>query len=300
MMRLAQLASVGCLALACRSELDSREGLVTSPRVIAVRAEPAEVRPGRAINYLALIAMPLESDRALEPAWSYCNATKPLSENNAVSAQCLGTSFMVPLGNGLAIDTSMPTTACGTFGPDTARGGHRPHDPDATGGYYQPLRVVLGDSAPSFYLSRILCNLASAPSEQAVQFAQAYLPNSNPRVEALETRAAGHVVALDQIPADADIQLALSWPAQDSESYAYYELQSQTVVTRREAMDATWYATSGTFASFSTGRSEDDPVTQSDNTWHSPAELGPVHLWVVLRDSRGGIGFGDYRLTVVP
>ena len=39
--------------------------------------------------------------------------------------------------------------------------------------------------------------------------------------------------------------------------------------------------------------------TTSDNTWTAPADAGTVSLWVVLRDSRGGVAFAPYTATVV-
>jgi hypothetical protein len=35
------------------------------------------------------------------------------------------------------------------------------------------------------------------------------------------------------------------------------------------------------------------------NAWTAPEESGTVYLWVVLRDSRGGLDFAGYELNVV-
>ena len=34
------------------------------------------------------------------------------------------------------------------------------------------------------------------------------------------------------------------------------------------------------------------------NNWRAPAAAGPVHLWVVLQDSRGGLEFAAYVVDV--
>jgi hypothetical protein len=44
--------------------------------------------------------------------------------------------------------------------------------------------------------------------------------------------------------------------------------------------------------------SEDEPARSSDNRWSAPEKQGEVTLWVVLRDSRGGVGFQALRVTV--
>jgi hypothetical protein len=67
-------------------------------------------------------------------------------------------------------------------------------------------------------------------------------------------------------------------------------------------MRLAWFATSGEFDHDRTGRAETEMETTSDNTWTAPTvtEATPVHLWLLLRDSRGGVDFAGYHLTVVP
>ncbi len=63
-------------------------------------------------------------------------------------------------------------------------------------------------------------------------------------------------------------------------------------------MVASWYATAGTFEVDRSGRAEDDPATSVDNTWTVPSSQGLVHVWVVLRDSRGGVGWESYTIRI--
>ena len=74
----------------------------------------------------------------------------------------------------------------------------------------------------------------------------------------------------------------------------------EQIATGRESMVASWYATAGTFDLDRVGRDGTDPATTADNGWTAPGSLGPVHLWVVLRDARGGVGWGSYTVTVSP
>ena len=41
-----------------------------------------------------------------------------------------------------------------------------------------------------------------------------------------------------------------------------------------------------------------EPETTVTNTWTAPPTAGPVHLWVVLRDNRGGTAVAEYSLQV--
>jgi hypothetical protein len=63
-------------------------------------------------------------------------------------------------------------------------------------------------------------------------------------------------------------------------------------------MDIAWYATAGSFDDDRTGRASNETTNSSPNTWHAPAQPGRAHLWVVLRDDRGGVGWSDYTIDV--
>jgi len=72
------------------------------------------------------------------------------------------------------------------------------------------------------------------------------------------------------------------------------------LVPHRESMRVSWFASAGSFEHEVTGRDEGDLATTTDNSWSAPATAGPVHLWIVLRDSRGGVDFAAYELQVAP
>ena len=64
-------------------------------------------------------------------------------------------------------------------------------------------------------------------------------------------------------------------------------------------MRVSWFATRGSFDTDHTGRVESEfAQTSSDNTWVAPAESGPVFMWVVLRDDRGGADWQTFRVDV--
>ena len=105
-------------------------------------------------------------------------------------------------------------------------------------------------------------------------------------------------VALDAIPRGAKVMLRASWPEAAAERYVVYDLASRALAERRETLRASWFATAGTFENDRTGRAEDERETFTDNEWTAPSEPRTVHLFVVLRDARGGVAFTTQTLVV--
>jgi hypothetical protein len=281
----------------CRPNLGPDDSLVASTRILAVRADPPEAKPGTRTTFTALVANPRGTETDAPIVWRWCVAPKPLAENNVVSAACLDGSSLTRAGTGASIEAAAPSNGCALFGPDTPPGGFRPRDADLTGGYYQPLRGDLAGAPPAFALARLLCDLAAAPPDVASQFAQEYVPNANPHLQPLGMTVDGAPASLHAIPPGARVHLGASWPAGDAETYESFDPGLQTLTTRRESMRVAWYASGGTLDTESTGRAEDDSSATTDNDWIAP-QSGTVYLWLVLRDSRGGVDFADYRFDV--
>ncbi len=295
------VALLAALALIdCKPDLSQNDWLITSTRVLAVKSEPAEAKPGTPLTFTALIANSTEGCDASTIAWQFCTAPKPPTENNVVSAECLDTSSLVDAGSGISIVAATPSNACSLFGPSTPPGGFRPRDPDETGGYYQPLRIDVLGAVPAFHLERILCDLADASFDMASEFGKNYVPNSNPHLTPVIANVEGQSLSLDRVPTGARVDLEVSWPVADAEWYAYYDRTSQTITTKRESMRVAWYVSAGRLDAESTERDESDPLAVTSNLWTAPSTPGITKLWVVLRDSRGGIDYATYALTVTP
>jgi hypothetical protein len=286
---------IGALA-ACNPQFAQPPSLVTEPRILAVRGEPAEVRPGTSARYRLLVATPDGTDPAYAAQWAYCNTPKPLDENNIVAGACLGSGAQ-SIGDGATIEADVPLKACQAFGPDPpqqmpGQPPLRPRDPDVSGGYYQPVRVTYGGET-AFGLERITCNLAAAGAEIAIDFAKRYLPNQNPTLLPLTATQ-----PLDGIPAGTQVTFTAAWTPESAESYPVYDLTALSLVDHRESLRVSWFATGGAFLHDRTGRGENEPDSSTDNVWTAPKTPGPVHLWLVLRDSRGGVDFAGYDLVV--
>jgi len=286
------VGAIAAAAASCRPEFGERESLVDRTMVIAVRIEPAEAKPGEPVTASVLVASPNGPVVAPPTAFALCASPKPLTENGSIAAACQGDG-VVQLAEGPGeIRAILPADACTTFGPETASAELRPRDPDVTGGFFQPIRarVAANDGAllTAFGFARITCNLGGAAAEVVARFRAEYRPNVSPRLLPVEARVAGELASLDAVPPGSRVVLRASWTAADAESYVAYDPSTSQLAVRRESMRVSWFTTAGGFASDRTGRSEEETETFSDNEWTAPSEARTTHLWVVLRDARGG------------
>ena len=215
----------------------------------------------------------------------------------------------------------------------------RPVDPDPTGGYFQPVQVVAPGGAITLAETRLSCGVAGAPPTVSVDFGHRYHPNENPSVDSLSIvtgESAGATLhaaggAANPVVAGAHLSLRVAWascPTTDAchdgfcgpdetstscpadcatprgctgaERFVAFDAETQALDDQRESIAVAWFATAGSFDSDRTGRGATDTVTTSDNGWTAPGAAGPLHLWVVLRDDRGGIGWAEYVLEVHP
>jgi hypothetical protein len=214
----------------------------------------------------------------------------------------------------------------------------RPVDPDPTGGYYQPLRVTAPDGSVTLGETRLSCGAGGAPPLVMVDFQHRYHLNTAPVIAALtplmaDGSAGAPFVTADKgmnpVQAGARLGLRVSWaecPATDTcgdglcgpsetattcmgdcakpvgctgaERYVLFIVQSQALDIVRESITVTWFTNGGSYDSDATGRDANDVTASSDNAWHAPGSKGPVHLWVVLTDARGGSGWSEFVLDV--
>ncbi|HET6150007.1 MAG TPA: hypothetical protein VFH68_20875 [Polyangia bacterium] len=329
------LLAPAALVPACKPDLGAPISLIEGPRILAVRGNPPEAKEGVSVTY-DLLAVDTTGTIAEPPAsWAVCKLPRPPAETNSVSVACLGIAdeagpsptFSAPI---TAADPNDQTTtgACSIFGPlrpplDPLA---RPRDPDVTGGFYQPVRATLpgpdGSPIRAFDLQRIQCRLGSAPIDIAGQFnnrydpstnPNGYPPNQNPLLAEVTLAAPGGtpdplmaVVSGQPAPPPASVAagqrvtLEASWSAEAAETFPVYDIRTVTLTPQREALRVSWFATAGVFDHDVTGRDADDPGLSAANDWVAPGVAGPVHLWLVLRDSRGGVDFAEFALEVAP
>lgn len=311
-------------ASACAPELDDRTFLVQAPRVLAVQTEPAEGRPGAELLLRALLARPEEAAEAPALRWSFCKRRKPLAELGPIHPACVEDErARLAIGDGLEVRATLPAEACRNFGPDLPEPGRdasagRPVDPDASGGYYQPVMLMLDDAEQNseWILAkvRLACGLAGATSEQLVEYNRRYHPNTNPTIERLSIQgASGDEQML--FPADPPsgantvapgetLSLRATWPACDeapcegAEPYLVLDPQTRELRPRMERIRVSWYTTAGHFERDTSDGGTGETPQVAENKWTAPETPGPLRLWLVIRDDRGGASWQEYRLTV--
>lgn len=276
------------LFASCRPDFGERDSLIVETQVLAVRGEPPEARPGEAVSYTLLVASPDGPVRTPAATWAFCATPKLLADNGAVSTACLA-SGVRPIGEGATVSAAIPPDACQLFGPETTSQELRPRDPDPTGGFYQPVRVAV-DGHLSFGQERVRCNLTSIAAAQAAELDRRYVANRNPEMATIDLP--------DSVAVSSHHVLRAAWPDTSAETYAYYDPVTAFVVDRRETMRMSWFASAGAFEHDRTGRTPEERETFTENAWNAPSSAGTVHLFVVLRDDRGGVAFASRSIEV--
>jgi hypothetical protein len=332
-------------------EVVEADSLIAAPRVLAIRAQPAQLRPREAGTFSALVVSPDGTEQEASLNWAFCKARKPLAELGPVNPLCLlddagdtaqpvadadedeePAPILEGLGDGVAAAGDMPSDACRLFGPErpapqSGEPSGRPVDPDATGGYYQPLRIFNpDDDSVALFQARIVCGLPGAGQAITRAFNQRFVPNENPAIAELAVtndgdRALPLAVGgrLARVRPGETLELELRWDECDAlppcevdaeeceepaactgaESYIYYDPLAHALSDRRESMRVSWFATGGVFRSARTGRTAHEADTaKSDNAWTAPDAEGDVTLWAVLRDDRGGVAWQAYSLRI--
>lgn len=255
----------------CAPTFDADPAVIDGPRVLAVRATPAEAAPGETVALEALVV-----GAAAPPRWAWCTAPRPAAEARVAAAGCLEgePAALQPLGAGATLTAPLPADACALFGsePPPAPPGEpppRPADPDPTGGYHQPLRVTLGDAPATLARVRLRCALSGAPVAVARRYAAEARPNRHPALADFTVTADGE-----------GLRLTARWPADAAEAYLRYDATAGALDEARESLTATFYVDGGALGAVRR------TATALEARW---APEDGARAWVVLRDDRGGV-----------
>jgi len=319
------LVAVGfACTLACTPTFSDQTSIVLAPRLLAVQATPAEAAQGSGFKMTALYVGPQGPVDPSALDWATCVLPKPLGDPGPINPACFVdvSSGLTALGVGGSVEGIVPADACELFGPDSpppqaGQPSARPTDPDSTGGFYLPVRIKTGDGQWAVEPERIACSPSGLTEQVFTAFVNGYHSNANPIVESLAAVGAdgGATSIAPDSPGVAPaftvsrgerVSLRVGWPSCPSattpcggaETYLYIDPSTKQITTLRESMVASWYATAGIFDVDRAGRAETDATTSVDNGWTAPASAGLVHVWLVLRDSRGGSGWESYTALV--
>jgi len=320
-------------AIGCAPELDDRLYLLDEPRILAIRADPAEARPGETVRYRALLAGEAGAiDDTIE--WAFCNQRTPLSSLGSVHPNCARESdpALEEFGSAsLEAEGALPGLGCRIFGPeipaplpDEPPG--RPFDPDGTTGYFQPVRAMFfveDEPRFAFQKTRIFCGIGVGSADDRIAFNRRYRMNTNPDLSSVKiykgedlllTRVLGeNQTEIPTVDRSAALRVVVEWPhcpdriddlepggCNGAEPFIYYDQEDLSLVERREAMRVAWYSTGGFFEFDRTGRDHGEEERDSENLLYLDGieEERRVHIYAVVRDERGGIGFIDAAIDV--
>ena len=163
-----------------RPSLGPGDALITSTRILAVRADPAEADPGTQVTFTSLVASPSGTVASAAIAWSFCDGAEAADGEQRRLERVLD-GVRARLGRHGADDhRNLAGRRLLALRSRHHLGRSAPDDPDGTGGYYQPLRLDLAGADVAFELARIHCDLPDADATVASAFAAAYRPNQNP------------------------------------------------------------------------------------------------------------------------
>jgi hypothetical protein len=149
-------------------------------------------------------------------------------------------------------------------------------------------------SAGVIGLQRIDCALPNLPIQIAIQLRDAARPNHNPELAALRLQVDGLDVPATGLPTDRDVRLRAQLSPESAESYEFYDPLTNVITRRNEQLRVAWFVNAGDLRD---PESAPDGSNQAKNVWHAPAEPAITHLWLVLRDDRGGVRVSDALLT---
>lgn len=269
-----------------RSRDLTQSWFVDRTRILAVRAEPPEVRPGEPSMLQALIANAVDDDPDLSLVWLAC-------EDGGSDFGC-ATDL-----SGLDFESADPVAL--------AEAGLIGFEPGFAPRYVPSLGLLDDlDELERFEGVNVQTQLFAFPSEvltagapdeidfaeievgfKRVVVSEAKTPNNNPRIEGFTVDGieVAEVVPTIELSANQQYDFGLRLEEErDIEEYLFVNSQGE-VEERIEEPYAAWFATSGEVT---------EPVTLYpflEMTWTAPAEPGPGRIYAVLRDRRGGMGW---------
>ncbi len=288
-------------AVGCVPSLEGEPWRVDGPRVVAVRATPAEAPPDAVVRLEALVV----GDPAGPAGFALCLAPRGPEERRVAAEPCLlgvaeALRPLPPVGP-TGAEARLPLDACQRFGPlappsEAGAEPRRPTDPDGTGGYHQPVVVEL-DGTRSVGRVRLDCGLPAAPARVAARWREAWRPNRAPEILALELDD-GRAVDGARLAPGAVVRLRVRTATDAAEPYLAYAPGSRSLEDRRERLSAQWFADGGRLDAHVHGL---DPGRAEDTVgFEAPETPGSARIWVVLRDERGGTSWVGARLEIAP
>jgi len=301
--------SLSLWSAGCEPEFDPYNELA-GLRVLAVRAEPAELSEGESTTLDALI---YEQDgKAVARKWSFCPWTADPNDGYTCpvdqatfdrafrNADIKGAAPSLELGKGDTANLPFPADLEGTrrLCEQLARllENSATIAPDCSARWEWTVHLTVTSAGRTIDTIKDVTLLLTEEAR----------PNRNPMLTGLLAKAEGdeESVALDgtqaaQLRADREHGLRVVLDPDSIETFMPVPVPGQRPPSAtEEALTFTWFAEAGTTDRIrSTYRKGVETLTRAtENDWQAPSKQRSVRLYVVARDHRGGI---DWREGLV-
>lgn len=255
--------------------------LITKPRLLAVKAVPAEPRPGDTVVLEALLVDPTDTVQTV--VWLAC----PPGDADGGTTGCIDEEQEL-----IGVE---PFTSP-TLTPDADVLDDLSEEERREGRYVlvqvtglpaiDPAELQAGIDFDDLDLNEVEAGF------KRVVVSEATTPNHNPELRRFrvddEVLPPGTVLEVDP---DQPYAIGIELVESSLESYEYLNSDGEVEIRTEEPYVA-WY---------STGGSVTEPITLHpflDATWISPVEAGDVTVWAVARDRRGGYDWASLTLRV--
>lgn len=288
---------------ACAPSFDDDPWRVEETRVLAIVSEPPEARPGEVVQLAALVGS-LDGTVSVAPSWSVCARPRSSAERTAVTQRCLEGEALEPA----AASWAVLSDACARFGPNVPPTEddavpQRPSDPDASGGYFVPVRAEAAE-ASAFGVVRIRCDLPGVTRAIFEEYEARYELNHNPEIESVVVRADDAqplgpepLVVREGDTVDLEVVVSLA----SAEPYVRYDAGAGVLVDEREWLRVQVFVTDGALERGQViVEADQDRTKPASLSWTAPALASTVSGWVVVTDARGGATWREFTVRVDP
>jgi hypothetical protein len=274
---------------------------ITDLRVLAVRAEPPELRPGETAVLDALVVDP--SGAQVNTFWVACDPDptklggsacvqegefRQDVESGGIPTEAEGARV---LGLGPSVPYGAPAETFAALGPE-----------DLTRRRGLAAAVVLVAFTGAFAnvdeaIEKVRKN--ETPNVivlKRIKVVETDAPNRNPEIA--EVRAGGAPLAAGAtlgIAPRAKAVLLAEPAAAAAEAYTFIGPEGETE-ERTERLTVSWFTTAGEMGAVSDGSYR--VLAGEEMEWIAPEEPGPAKLWTVVRDGRGGVAWAERSAEV--
>ncbi len=294
-----------CAVLAGCGEAWQPESIIEDLRVLGVRAEPAELKPGESASLSALILDPNHPGQPITTLWIGCDPD-PFAKGRSACSDAAALNEPSRLVSGTELPPGVRFIGLNdnaSYGTDPTLFDVLAADDERrqTGTVGQILAIsIAGKTSPIPTMQELAALFARVQAKEIksvitlfrVKVSESTVRNTNPSITAFTVAGEPHPVGahVQVYPAQ---ELELGVVAPEAAFEPYVEVTPTTREEKRERITSAWYSTAGRFKDMRVAlKSEVKPRFTGPGHPDTRLDVIPPRrvgtFWVVLRDSRGG------------